>query len=41
MMMESELAGETETLGEDLPWCHFIYCKFHMTWPETEPGQQQ
>jgi hypothetical protein len=29
--LECELAGETEALGEDLPQCHFVHHKFHMT----------
>jgi hypothetical protein len=36
--VESELAGETEVLGGNLPQCHFIYLKSHMTCPGIEPG---
>jgi hypothetical protein len=37
-LVERELAGETELLGENLPQCHFSRPKYHMTRPELEPG---
>jgi hypothetical protein len=30
-LVECELAGETETLGEKLPQCYFVHHKSHMT----------
>jgi hypothetical protein len=36
--VEWELAGETEVLGTNVPHCHFVHHKVHMTWPEIEPG---
>jgi hypothetical protein len=35
--VEFELDGETEVLGENLPQCHFVHKKSHMsvTWART------
>jgi hypothetical protein len=37
-LVEWRLAGETEILGENLPQCHFVDHKSHMTWHGLEPG---
>jgi hypothetical protein len=37
-LAESELAGETEVPGENLPHCHFVHQKSQMTWSGIEPG---
>jgi hypothetical protein len=35
--VEKGLVGETEVLGENLPQCHFVRHKSHLTWPEFVP----
>jgi hypothetical protein len=35
--VECELVGETEVLRDNLPQCHFVHHKYHVTWRGIEP----
>jgi hypothetical protein len=37
LLVEWELAGETEVLGENPPRCHFVQHKSQITWAGMEP----
>jgi hypothetical protein len=39
-LVEWELAGETEVLGENLLQRHFVHHKSYMTWPGIEPDRR-
>jgi hypothetical protein len=39
-LVEWWFPGETEVFRENLPQCHFIYHKSHMTWPGANPGRR-
>jgi hypothetical protein len=39
-LVKRELAGETEVIGENLPQCHFLHHKSHMTWPGLNPDRR-
>jgi hypothetical protein len=37
--VEWELAGETEVLEGNMPQCHFVHHKSHMTYPDSKPDR--
>jgi hypothetical protein len=37
-LVEWELAGETEVLGDKSLQCHLVHHKSDMAWPGIEPG---